>query len=114
MRPGRLRSTLITQAARPGRPGPVQATGWLNQSRRGEMEKSATMASRSTPSDTEIGGFLGRLNENRTTLSEGDRAPLCPMLLAGSGTKDERDRSTKPLSVAVNPRGPAGGPGYWV
>jgi len=72
------------------------------------------MASAPTPTDADIGGFLGRLHEYRTTLSEADQALLDAMVLAAAGKKDEQDDSTKPFWVAVNPRGPAGGPGYGV
>ena len=70
------------------------------------------MASAQTPTDADIGGFLGKLDEFRKTLGETDQALLDAMVVAASGKKDEQGGDLKPFWVAVNPVGPAGGPGY--
>jgi hypothetical protein len=69
------------------------------------------VASVPMPTDTEIEGFLGRLKEYRATLGETDQCLLDAMVVAAAGKKAEDDDEVKPFWVAVNPRGPMGGPG---
>jgi hypothetical protein len=63
------------------------------------------MASAPTPTDADVGGFLGRLNEYRATLSETDQALLDAMVMAAAGKKDEQDDTVKPFWYAYNPPG---------
>jgi len=65
------------------------------------------------PSDTQIREFLGRLKTYRDTLPEGDQLLLDAMVAAAVGKKpDEKAEEVHSYWVAVNPVGPAGGPGY--
>ncbi len=65
------------------------------------------------PTDSELQGFLGRLREYRSTLSERDQALLNAMVAAAIGRKPEPEDDVHPFWVAYhNPVGPAGGPGY--
>jgi hypothetical protein len=80
--------------------------------KRGKMKRSANMASASQPTDMEIGGFLGKLDEFRKSLGETDQALLDAMVVAAAGKKEDQGSDVKPFWYAYNPPGPAGGPGY--
>src|SRR5829696_4716089 len=104
--------TLIPPAAWTSRPSPGEVTDRRDQTRRGTLARSASMATAPTPTDADIGAFLGRLVEFRTTLSEKDQALLDAMVAAASTNKDEQDDNVKPFWYGYNPPGPAGGYGY--
>jgi hypothetical protein len=72
------------------------------------------MAGENRPSEADVNGFIGRLRTFRETLSEGDQRLLDSMFFAAMGKQAEPDEDVQSYWVAVNPVGPAGGPGYGV
>jgi hypothetical protein len=70
------------------------------------------MATESRPTEADINGFLDKLRAFRDTLPEGDQRLLNAMYFAAMGKQAEADEDVKSYWVAVNPVGPAGGPGY--
>src|SRR5688572_2602352 len=71
------------------------------------------MAAPQAPSDAEVKEFLGRLKTYRDTLSDKDQMLLDAMVAAAVGKKaNAEEDEVSSYWVAVNPVGPAGGPGY--
>jgi hypothetical protein len=72
------------------------------------------MATESKVTEAEIDSFLQKLRTFRDTLPEGEQRLLNSMYFAAIGKHQEADEDVQSYWVAVNPVGPAGGPGYGV
>src|SRR3954449_5826618 len=74
------------------------------------------MAHAPTPTDAEVKEFRTGLHAYRDTLPEKQQLLLDAMVAAAVGKKAgaEDEEEVQSYWVAVNPRGPAGGPGYGV
>jgi hypothetical protein len=70
------------------------------------------MATESRPSEADVDAFIGKIRAFRDTLPEGDQRLLDAMYFAAMGKHQERDDDVASYWVAVNPMGPAGGPGF--
>jgi hypothetical protein len=73
------------------------------------------MATESKPTEAEINSFLDKLRGFRDTLPENDQRLLNAMYFAAMGKQEapsEEGDEVQSYWVAVNPVGPAGGPGY--
>src|SRR5438094_443696 len=74
------------------------------------------MANAPAPTDAEVKEFLAGLHSYRETLPEKQQMLLDAMVAAAVGKKagGAEEEEVQSYWVAVNPRGPAGGPGYGV
>jgi hypothetical protein len=80
-----------------------------------ETKREATVANAPAPTDAEVKDFLAGLHSYRETLPEKQQLLLDAMVAAAIGKKaGEEEEEVQSYWVAVNPRGPVGGPGYGV
>jgi hypothetical protein len=70
------------------------------------------MATESKPTEAEVSGFLDKLRTFRDTLPDNEQRLLNAMYFAAMGKQEKPDEEVQSYWVAVNPVGPAGGPGY--
>jgi len=80
------------------------------------IERKTIMANAPKPTDAEVKEFLAGLHGYREKLPEKQQMLLDAMVAAALGKKAgaEDEEDVQSYWVAVNPRGPAGGPGYGV